>query len=520
MKGNNLMSNVAIELRGITKRFGSVVANKGVNLTVCNGEILSLLGENGSGKTTLMNMISGIYHPDEGQIIIGGEEVSINSPHDAFNYKIGMIHQHFKLVDLFTAAENIILGLDEKGKFDIKAVSQKVADISSKYGFDIDPSKKIYEMSVSEKQTVEIIKVLYRGADILILDEPTAVLTPQETRKLFDILRRMRDDGKAIIIITHKLHEVLDLSDKVAVLRHGEYVGTVNTSEADENILTEMMVGKKVELNIERPEPVDPQDRLVVEHIDCMSREGVKLLDDVSFTVRSGEIFGIAGIAGSGQRELLEAIAGLQKLDGGSIIYNNPKTGKSENLRDKTPLEIRELGVRLSFVPEDRLGMGLVGNMSVIDNMMLRSYRRGKSMFVERHGPEELAHKIIKDLEVATPDAETPVRRLSGGNVQKILLGREISSSPTLLMAAYPVRGLDINSSYLIYDLLNDQKRKGVAVIFVGEDLDVLLDLCDRIMVIGSGRITGILDGRTATKNEVGYLMTKTDREEESRDAE
>ena len=514
------MNNVAIELRGISKRFGSVVANSNVSLTVCNGEILSLLGENGSGKTTLMNMISGIYHPDEGQIIIGGEEVSINSPHDAFNYKIGMIHQHFKLVDLFTAAENIVLGLDEKGKFDIKAVSKKVAEISAKYGFDIDPAKKIYEMSVSEKQTVEIIKVLYRGADILILDEPTAVLTPQETRKLFDILRRMRDDGKAIIIITHKLHEVLDLSDKVAVLRHGEYVGTVKTSEADENILTEMMVGKKVELNIERPDPVDPQDRLVVEHIDCKSREGVKLLDDVSFTARSGEILGIAGIAGSGQRELLEAIAGLQKLDGGSIIYHNPKNGKEENLRDKTPLEIRELGVRLSFVPEDRLGMGLVGNMGVVDNMMLRSYRRGKSVFLERHGPEELAQKIIKDLEVVTPDAETPVRRLSGGNVQKVLLGREISSSPTLLMAAYPVRGLDINSSYLIYDLLNDQKKKGVAVIFVGEDLDVLLDLCDRILVIGSGRITGILDARNATKNEVGYLMTKTHREEETEDAE
>jgi simple sugar transport system ATP-binding protein len=514
------MNNVAIELRGITKRFGSVVANSNVNLTVCNGEILSLLGENGSGKTTLMNMISGIYHPDEGQIIIGGEEVSINSPHDAFNYKIGMIHQHFKLVDLFTAAENIVLGLDEKGKFDIKAVSKKVAEISAKYGFDIDPSKKIYEMSVSEKQTVEIIKVLYRGADILILDEPTAVLTPQETRKLFDILRRMRDDGKAIIIITHKLHEVLDLSDKVAVLRHGEYVGTVNTSEADENILTEMMVGKKVELNIERPDPVNPQDRLVVEHIDCKSREGVKLLDDVSFTARSGEILGIAGIAGSGQRELLEAIAGLQKLDGGSIIYHNPKNGKAEDLRDKTPLEIRELGVRLSFVPEDRLGMGLVGNMGVVDNMMLRSYRRGKSVFLERHGPEELAQKIIKDLEVVTPDAETPVRRLSGGNVQKVLLGREIASSPTLLMAAYPVRGLDINSSYLIYDLLNDQKKKGVAVIFVGEDLDVLLDLCDRILVIGSGRITGILDARNATKNEVGYLMTKTHREEETEDEE
>ena len=509
------MKNVAIELKGITKRFGNVLANLNVSLSVYNGEILSLLGENGSGKTTLMNMISGIYRPDEGQIFIGGKEAIISSPHDAFDYKIGMIHQHFKLVDIFTAAENIILGLDEKEKFDIKKVSKKVADISAKYGFDIDPDKKIYEMSVSEKQTVEIIKVLYRGADILILDEPTAVLTPQETKKLFDVLRRMRDDGKAIIIITHKLHEVLELSDRVSVLRKGEYIGTVNTADATEQILTQMMVGKKIELNIERPDPVSPEDRLVVEHIDCRSRDGVKLLDDVSFTARSGEILGIAGIAGSGQRELLEAIAGLQKLDGGSIIYHDPKTGKEENLRDKTPMQIRELGVRLSFVPEDRLGMGLVGNMGIVDNMMLRSYKHGNSMFLERGEPRALADKIIKELEVVTPNAETPVRRLSGGNVQKVLLGREISSSPTLLMAAYPVRGLDINSSYLIYDLLNDQKKKGVAVIFVGEDLDVLLDLCDRIMVVGSGRVTGILDGRNTTKSEIGYLMTKTDGKED-----
>ena len=510
------MKNVAIELKGITKRFGSVVANSNVNLSVYNGEILSLLGENGSGKTTLMNMISGIYHPDEGQIFIGGEAVSINSPHDAFEYKIGMIHQHFKLVEIFTAAENIILGLNEGGKFNLHQVSEKVKEISEKYGFDIDPDKKIYEMSVSEKQTVEIVKVLYRGADILILDEPTAVLTPQEASRLFAVLRRMRDDGKAIVIITHKLHEVLELSDKVAVLRHGEYIGTVNTAEADEQLLTEMMVGKKVELNIDRPAVEAKADRLVVEHINCHNRDGVKLLDDVSFTARSGEILGIAGIAGSGQKELLEAIAGLQKLDGGSIIYNDPNTGKAEDLRNKTPMEIRELGVRLSFVPEDRLGMGLVGNMGVVDNMMLRSYRQGHTMFLERHQPAELANKIIEDLDVVTPDAETPVRRLSGGNVQKVLLGREIASTPTLLMAAYPVRGLDINSSYLIYDLLNDQKKKGVAVIFVGEDLDVLLALCDRILVIGGGRITGVLDGRTATKNEVGYLMTKTAEEEET----
>ena len=479
--------NAAIELKNISKSFGSIIANKDVCLTVNRGEILSILGENGSGKTTLMNMIAGIYYPDHGQIFIDGKEVVIRSPKDALDYKIGMVHQHFK------------------------KSAERIKKISEQYGFDIDPNKKIYEMSVSEKQTVEIIKVLYRGADILILDEPTAVLTPQETLKLFDILRRMRDDGKAIIIITHKLHEVLSLSDRVSVLRKGEYIGTVNTAETNESELTEMMVGKKISLNIDRSDPVDPVDRLVVKDISCINRDGVKLLDDISFTARSGEILGIAGIAGSGQRELLESIAGLQHLNSGEIMYNNPKTGGQDNLRDKTPMQIRELGVRLSFVPEDRLGMGLVGNMDIIDNMMLRSYRKGKGAFLERKKPKTLAEKVISDLEVVTPSANTPVRRLSGGNVQKVLVGREIASSPTVFMAAYPVRGLDINSSYLIYNLLNEQKEKGVAVIFVGEDLDVLLELCDRILVINSGKITGLVDARTSTKEELGLLMTKTD---------
>ena len=502
--------NAAIELKNISKSFGSIIANKDVCLTVNRGEILSILGENGSGKTTLMNMIAGIYYPDHGQIFIDGKEVVIRSPKDALDYKIGMVHQHFKLVDVFSATENIILGLDE-GKFNVKKSAERIKKISEQYGFDIDPNKKIYEMSVSEKQTVEIIKVLYRGADILILDEPTAVLTPQETLKLFDILRRMRDDGKAIIIITHKLHEVLSLSDRVSVLRKGEYIGTVNTAETNESELTEMMVGKKISLNIDRSDPVDPVDRLIVKDISCINRDGVKLLDDISFTARSGEILGIAGIAGSGQRELLESIAGLQHLNSGEIMYNNPKTDGQDNLRDKTPMQIRELGVRLSFVPEDRLGMGLVGNMDIIDNMMLRSYRKGKGAFLERKKPKTLAEKVISDLEVVTPSANTPVRRLSGGNVQKVLVGREIASSPTVFMAAYPVRGLDINSSYLIYNLLNEQKEKGVAVIFVGEDLDVLLELCDRILVINSGKITGLVDARTSTKEELGLLMTKTD---------
>lgn len=501
--------NIALELKNITKSFGKVVANHNVSISVRKGEILSILGENGSGKTTLMNMVSGIYYPDSGHMFINGEEVVIASPKDAFEYKIGMIHQHFKLVDVFTAAENIVLGLkDEKG-FDINFYKEKISEITSLYGFELDPDKKIYEMSVSEKQTVEIIKVLFRGADILILDEPTAVLTPQETLKLFAVLRKMRDSGKAIIIITHKLHEVMSLSDSVAVLRKGEYIGTVKTSETTESQLTEMMVGKKISLNIERSVPKNTQDRLIVDGISCVNREGITVLDNISFEARSGEILGIAGIAGSGQRELLEAIAGLQRLTKGEIIYNNPKTGSHEMLKDKTPLQIRNLGVRLAFVPEDRLGMGLVGNMDIVDNMMLRSYRKGKSAFLQRKKPKSLAQEIIERLDVVTPSASTPVRRLSGGNVQKILVGREISSSPTVMMAAYPVRGLDINSSYTIYNLLNEQKEKGVAVIFVGEDLDVLLELCDRILVIGGGKVTGIVDGRTASKEEIGLLMTK-----------
>ena len=505
-----MSTQAAIELRNISKCFGPVVANKNVCLTVNRGEILSILGENGSGKTTLMNMISGIYFPDEGQIFIDGEEAVITSPKDAYDYKIGMIHQHFKLVDVFTATENIVLGLED-GTYNLKEAEKRVKEICDLYGFELDPKKKIYTMSVSEKQTVEIVKVLYRGADILILDEPTAVLTPIEIRKLFAVLKKMREDGKAIIIITHKLHEVMSLSDRVAVLRKGEYIGTVNTAETNEAQLTEMMVGKKIDLNIERTEAKNVTPRLEVHHINCSNREGVKVLDDVSFVANAGEILGIAGIAGSGQRELLESIAGLQKLDSGAVLYRNPKTGKMDNLATKTPLQIRELGVRLSFVPEDRLGMGLVGNMDIVDNMMLRSYSKGKSLFLERKAPRDLAQNIIEDLEVVTPNANTPVRRLSGGNVQKVLVGREIAASPTVLMAAYPVRGLDINSSYTIYNLLNEQKEKGVSVIFVGEDLDVLLALCDRIMVIGSGRITGLVDARTTTKEEIGLLMTKTE---------
>ena len=500
-----------IELKHITKRFGKITANEDVDLEVQKGEILAILGENGSGKTTLMNMIAGIYYPDEGEIFINGKHAIIRSPKDAFSYGIGMIHQHFKLIDVFTATENIILGLKGQGRYNLSEAKKLVRTIADKYGFIIDPDKKIYDMSVSEKQTVEIIKVLYRGANILILDEPTAVLTPQETDTLFSVLRKMKEDGKSILIITHKMHEVLSISDRVAVLRKGRHIGTVDTKYATETSLTEMMVGRKVSLNIERPEPVDPVDRLIVSDITVTNREGIKVLDHISFTARSGEILGIAGIAGSGQRELLEAIAGLQHLTDGRIHYVNPKDGETVDLRDKTPMQIRELGVRLSFVPEDRLGMGLVGNMDIVDNMMLRSYRRGSGIFLDRKKPKDLAESIIQELQVVTPSSATPVRRLSGGNVQKVLVGREIASSPTVLMAAYPVRGLDINSSYMIYNLLNQQKQNGVAVIFVGEDLDVLIELCDRILVLCGGKTSGFVDGRDAVKEKIGAMMTKFD---------
>ena len=496
----------AFELRNITKRFGQVVANKSISLELHKGEILSLLGENGSGKTTLMNMLSGIYFPDEGQILIDGEEVVIRSPRDAYRYGIGMIHQHFKLVDVFTAAENITLGLDEK--LDLKATAARIRSICERYGFDLDPNQKIYDMSVSQKQTVEIVKALYRGADILILDEPTAVLTPQETDKLFAVLRSMRDDGKAIVIITHKMHEVETLSDRVAVLRHGQFVGDMLTKDTNAQEMTNMMVGHAVTLNIARPDPVDPKPRIEVKNLTVRSIDGIVKLDDVSFTANSGEILGIAGISGCGQKELLEAIAGLQPTENGSICYVEDD-GTREELLGKDPLSIAEMGVALSFVPEDRLGMGLVGNMDLSDNMMLRSFRKGRGILTDRKSPRKLAETVVEELDVNTPGVTTPVRRLSGGNVQKVLVGREIASAPTVLLTAYAVRGLDINASYTIYDLINRQKERGVAVIYVGEDLDVLLELADRILVLCGGKVSGIVPGRGATKRDVGMMMTQ-----------
>lgn len=691
----------AIRFENITKTFGKkVIASNDISFSIEKGLIYSLLGENGSGKTSLMNVLVGIYKQDSGKIYINEEEVDINSPKDAYKHKIGMIHQHFKLVNVFSATENVVLGLskedyeliyqetkatneklitelqvelekipdidnklieaknnyttvkaeqlakikeqfklakenytkeskqlkpnkqssledkekyrqlkdnfkEEKAQFEyvikhiedkaevkkakaevdkynlkqqiknleneikqsrrfnLKESAKRVASISDRYGFNVNPNQRVYDMSVSQKQTLEIVKALYRGVDILILDEPTAVLTPQETKQLFNVLRNMRKLGKTIIIITHKLNEVMEISDKVAVLRKGEYIGTVDTKDTNEKELTNMMVGRKIDLQIKRSEPKNAENRLYVNNITVTNIDGTTALDNVSFVLRSGEILGVAGISGSGQKELLDAIAGLRYYKAGDIIFHNPKKEKPvtfyhhsikkikrmskegffhdkegnrldlSNVKDnkivemvnneevifyedeiidlkhKTPLEIRDLGIKLSFVPEDRLGMGLVASMDLVDNMMLRSYRKGKGIFFHREKPEKLAREIVDELAVVTPSIHTQVSKLSGGNVQKVLVGREISSSPKVFMAAYPVRGLDINSSYLIYDLLNAQKEKGTAVLFVGEDLDVLMALCDKILVLSQGRVSGIVDPKEVSKEEIGLLMTK-----------
>jgi len=492
----------AIELKGITKTFGSVVANNNIDISVRPGEILALLGENGSGKTTLMNMISGIYKPDKGQIFVDGKEVSIDSPEDAKRLGIGMVHQHFKLVDVFSAADNIWMGKEKTGLILKKDRYAKIREMAEKFGFEIDPEKKVCNMSVSEKQTLEIVKVLYYGAKIIILDEPTAVLTVQEIRKLFDVLRRMKEEGHSIIIITHKLNEVMEISDRVSILRKGEYITTIDTKDATEQSLTEWMVGHKVDLNIERPFMEKTRPLLELRDVSIKGDSGATAIDGVNFYIRGGEILGVAGIAGCGQKELCEAIAGLRPIEKGQMIH------KGENIVGLSPRAILEKGISMSFIPEDRLGMGLAPSLSITDNMLLKNYGESKGLFVDRKRGRADAEEVIRDLEVVTPSTETPVRRLSGGNVQKVLLGREIKAGPNVIITAYPVRGLDIGSSYTIYNILNEQKKAGVGVLFVGEDLDVMLALCDKIMVLCHGKVMGVVHAHKTTKEELGLMMT------------
>lgn len=500
-----MSENLAVDLKQVTKTFGSTIANNKVDLNLRFGEVLALLGENGSGKTTLVNMVSGLYYPDHGDIYIKGNKVSISSPKEAFDLGIGMIHQHFKLIEVFTTLENIILSLPENIKYNKKEIAIKVKEIADRYGFDVDLNKKVYNMSVSEKQTVEIIKVLVRGADILILDEPTAVLTPQEIEKLFKVLNIMKQDGKAIIIITHKLNEVMEVSDRVTILRKGEFIGTVNTHETNGAELTEKMVGRKVNLSIKREKFDNKEVILEVKNLSAKDEGKNTVLNNIEFDLYKNEILGIAGISGSGQKELCECIYGLYEEKSG--VVNIIKDNKKFNVLGLDPEGIHKKGYNIAFVPEDRLGMGLVADFGVANNMILKNYKADKGIFVDYARAKRIGDKVVEDLEIKTPDIKTPVKKLSGGNIQKVLVGREIESNPEILIVAYPVRGLDINSSYTIYDLLNEQKEKGVGVIFVGEDLDVLMEIADRIAVMHDGELMGIVNPEEVSKDDIGLLM-------------
>lgn len=489
-------------LKGITKAFGPVLANDHVNLNIRRGEIHALLGENGSGKSTLMNILSGIYAPDEGSICIDGVKVKIRNPQDSEKLGIGMIHQHFKLVEALSAKENIVGGLKKGVLLHNRQIDSEIEALCRQYGLNVDPHKMVYDMSIGEKQTVEIMKAIYRKARILILDEPTAVLTPQETRKLFDILRTMRKAGCAIVIITHKLDEVMDISDRVTVLRKGQSIRTLETARTNVQELTECMVGRAMDLSIERT-PVMPGSKLLltVDHITVKNRAKRKMLDDVTIELRSGEIMGIAGVAGSGQRELCEAITGMTAISKGNIILNG------RIISGMTPRTMLKEGVNIGFVPEDRLGMGLVGGMSVCDNAILKSYRSMKGLFIDRKQANMQAEKIVRDYNVSTPGIGQMIRRLSGGNIQKVLLGRELESRPDLIIVAYPVRGLDIGASYYIYDLLKREKARGAGILFIGEDLDVLMSLSDRIAVMCDGKIIGVEKAEDVTREDLGMMM-------------
>lgn len=497
------MQKKAIEMIDISKSFGNIKANENINLTLYEGEIHALLGENGAGKSTLMNILSGIYTPDSGSVFVFGEKTVFSSPKDSIATGIGMVHQHFKLVDVLSAKENIIIGQEGSAFIHPKQLSKEIKDLSVKYRLDLEPDKKVYQMSVGEKQTLEIIKVLYRGAKILIMDEPTAVLTPQEIQKLFKILKNLKEQGNTIVIITHKMNEVMEISDRVTVLRKGKTIATVNTKETNAKTLIEMMVGKAIDFKLQKSVVQRSEKALLeLDDVSVLDSEKRYALKDVSFDVYGGEILGVAGLAGSGQKELCETIAGLMKTHKGRIYF------EGENIIDKSPREIINLGIRMGFIPEDRLGMGLVSSMDIVNNMLLKDYQKTKGILIDTKEATLKAQSIVERLDIVTAGIDKAVSKMSGGNIQKVLLGREMDSNPKLLITAYPVRGLDIGASHKIYDLLNEQKEKGVAVLFIGEDLDILLQLCDRIAVIYDGQVTGVVRTEEVTKEEIGILMS------------
>ncbi len=493
---------MSLRINNITKTFGDVIANYMVNFELQDGEIHALLGENGAGKSTLMNIISGIYQADSGKILINENEVTINNSKDSIDLGISMIHQHFTLIDKMTVLENLMLGQVGEIFVSKEKYRKKFKEIIDKYSLEIDLNKYIYELSMGEKQIVEIIKVLSRNPQTMIFDEPTTVLTPQEVSKLFVIMRRLRDLGFSIIFISHKLDEVTEICDKVTILRKGSTVKTVNVAETSSKELIDLMVGKKTDLKIERTERIYGNDVLLsVKNITVKDPvENLNKISDFSFKVYKGEILGVAGISGHGQKELCESLTGIIPVQEGSITIDN------EEITNLSVKKILKSGIQMSFVPEDRLGMGLVGNMDIVDNLMLREYYN-QGIFLKKKGATDKANKIVNDLAVVTSGINDPIKNMSGGNIQKVLLGRELELRPKVLITAYPVRGLDINTTHKIYDLLNEQKASGVGVVYVAEDLDSLIALSDRVMVMHQGKNMGIFDAATITKEDIGVMM-------------
>lgn len=496
-------SQLAIEMCGITKRFPGVLANDHVDFSAKRGEIHALLGENGAGKSTLMNVLSGLYKPNSGAILINGQPVDFNSPRDAIAAGVGMVHQHFMLVPVQTVAENIFLGLKDSGfVLDFKRMAGEVEHIALDYGMPVDPNAKIWQLSVGEQQRVEIIKMLYRGAQILILDEPTAVLTPQETIGFFRTLRSMADSGKTIIFISHKLDEVLAIAERITVLRAGKVAATVPATGMTKAQLASLMVGREVLFRLEKPEVTPGEVRLSLTEVDALDNKNLPALRKLSLNVHAGEIVGIAGVAGNGQRELAEVICGLRPISGGAIAVDGKQVTNAE------PIVMINAGV--GYVPEDRGAVGSAPNLSVADNIALKSYRvkpRSNAIFLQPQVTRDLAVDLVKRFDISTPTVDTAVRKLSGGNLQKVILAREISAQPKVLIAAYPTRGLDIGATENVRKILLDERNHGAAILLISEELDEIFSISDRIAVIYEGQIMGELASTDADREAIGLMM-------------
>ncbi|MGE5575799.1 MAG: ABC transporter ATP-binding protein [Syntrophothermus sp.] len=514
-----------VEMRRITKRFPGVLANDQIDFNVAAGEVHALLGENGAGKSTLMSILTGLYRPDEGEIFVRGRKVAFRSPRDAIASGIGMVHQHFRLVHPFTVAENTLLGLTSPRFFlNMREIEKKIAEFSERYGLKVDPRARVWQLSIGEQQRVEIVKMLYRGAEILILDEPTAILTPQEAEELFDTMRKMAAKGHAVIFITHKLREVMAVADRITVLRGGRVIDTMAGRETSEAHLAKMMVGREVLLSFaprprgaptsvsNAPLPSLPGLRgastsmsnavLELQDIHALGDKGHQALKGISFTLYKGEILGVAGVAGNGQRELAEVITGLRPSSKGKVFIEGTE------LSNAGPRKIIDAGV--SHIPEDRLGMGLVPNLGAVDNIILKQYRHptlGRGWFLNLPAARARARQLIADFAVKTPGLDSPVRLLSGGNLQRLLLAREISSDPRMILAVHPTRGLDIGGTEAIHKMLLTQRDAGVAILLISEDLDEILGLSDRVAVLYGGRIMGIVPGEGADVEEIGMMM-------------